>query len=134
MQQADAMRNSFSTALALSLGVDALRHEATVALTLRRYTFITTSSYGLQFTLHTRVFPFFHVLSFWRNILAFFHHLLEKLYIGTHARRNSTRSRTDCSSELVAGTSDEHGRAKLIEASLIRTLVKWSPQNAEAVR
>jgi len=57
------MRNSFSTALSLPLGVDTLRHEAAAALTLRRYGFIVASMV-LQFMLHTRVFSFFRVLSF----------------------------------------------------------------------
>jgi len=50
------------------------------------------------------------------------------------ARQNSARSTTGCSLADRAGTSGGfygHGGAKLIEASLIRTLAKWSPQNAK---
>lgn len=49
------------------------------------------------------------------------------------ARQNSGRSRTRCSlADSRDGRVLRPGEAKLIEASLIRTLAKWSPQDAEA--
>jgi len=51
------------------------------------------------------------------------------------ARQNSARSTTGCSLADRGGTGGGfYGGAKLIEASLIRTLAKWSPQNAKAGR
>lgn len=50
--------------------------------------------------------------------------------------KSSARSKTSPSSltDSRDGRVLRHGRVKLIEASLIRTLAKWSPQNAEATR
>lgn len=130
------MRNTFSTALPLpSLRIDALRHDGSdFGSSLICFWCCVL---GLRFTYV--FFSFFRVLLFFLSLTKRYARLSPSSAEEALRRRpckSSARSKTSPSS--LADSRDgrvlRHGRVKLIEASLIRTLAKWSPQNAEATR
>ena len=84
---------------------------------------------------YTRVFfPFFAFYLFDETTYSLFSIICWRRFTSAPMQDETLLAQEQTTVQLVVSTGDEHGRAKLIEASLIRTLAKWSLQNAEAVR